>query len=88
MELVIDENRWNVSPQFYKLHHNMWLPFPFRNIAFFAGAILAVLVILVVYDEDVLTVEHVLTTTTLLGELRLFQIFCPLRKFQAFFIFC
>ena len=44
----------------------------FRNIAFFAGSILAVLVILVVYDEDVLTVEHVLTTTTILGNIDLF----------------
>ncbi|XP_071487635.1 autophagy-related protein 9A-like [Diadema antillarum] len=38
-----------------------------QNIAFFAGSILAVLIILTVYDEDVLTVEHVLTTMTLLG---------------------
>eukprot|EP00057_Strongylocentrotus_purpuratus_P009414 XP_011663888.1 PREDICTED: autophagy-related protein 9A [Strongylocentrotus purpuratus] len=38
-----------------------------RNIAFFAGSILAVLIILTVIDEDVLTVEHVLTTVTLLG---------------------
>ncbi|XP_041478449.1 autophagy-related protein 9A-like [Lytechinus variegatus] len=38
-----------------------------QNIAFFAGSILAVLIILTVIDEDVLTVEHVLTTVTLLG---------------------
>ncbi|XP_071956451.1 autophagy-related protein 9A-like [Antedon mediterranea] len=38
-----------------------------QNLAFFAGSILAVLIILTVYDEDVLTVEHVLTLMTLLG---------------------
>ena len=32
-----------------------------------AGAVLAVLVILTVYDEDVITVEHVLTIMTVLG---------------------
>nr|XP_033800764.1 autophagy-related protein 9A isoform X2 [Geotrypetes seraphini] len=38
-----------------------------KNIAFFAGSILAVLIALTVYDEDVLAVEHVLTMVTLLG---------------------
>ncbi len=38
-----------------------------RNFAFLAGAILAVLVLLTVYDEDVITVEHVLTIMTVLG---------------------
>lgn len=38
-----------------------------KNVAFVAGSILAVLLILTVYDEDVLTVEHVLTTITILG---------------------
>ncbi|KAK0073901.1 hypothetical protein PV326_012949, partial [Microctonus aethiopoides] len=38
-----------------------------KNIAFVAGSILAVLLILTVYDEDVLTVEHVLTAITILG---------------------
>lgn len=38
-----------------------------RNVVFVAGAILAVLLALTVYDEDVLTVEHVLTALTLLG---------------------
>ncbi|XP_067843035.1 autophagy-related protein 9A isoform X2 [Heptranchias perlo] len=38
-----------------------------KNLAFFAGSILAVLIALTVYDEDVLAVEHVLTTITLLG---------------------
>ncbi|KAJ8024436.1 Autophagy-related protein 9A [Holothuria leucospilota] len=38
-----------------------------QNVAFFAGSVLAVLIILTVVDEDVLTVEHVLTTMTLLG---------------------
>lgn len=39
----------------------------FRFISFTAGAILAVLVLLTIYDEDVLTVEHMLTTITSLG---------------------
>lgn len=38
-----------------------------RNLAFLAGAVLAVLVLLTVYDEDVITVEHVLTLMTILG---------------------
>ncbi|KAK2581383.1 hypothetical protein KPH14_005067 [Odynerus spinipes] len=38
-----------------------------KNVAFVTGSILAVLLILTVYDEDVLTVEHVLTTMTILG---------------------
>lgn len=38
-----------------------------KNIAFVAGSILVVLLILTIYDEDVLTVEHVLTTMTILG---------------------
>ncbi|XP_033327331.1 autophagy-related protein 9 isoform X2 [Megalopta genalis] len=38
-----------------------------KNIAFVSGSVLAVLLILTVYDEDVLTVEHVLTLITILG---------------------
>lgn len=38
-----------------------------KNVAFVAGSILVVLLILTIYDEDVLTVEHVLTTMTILG---------------------
>ncbi|XP_046397934.1 autophagy-related protein 9A isoform X1 [Ischnura elegans] len=38
-----------------------------KNIAFVTGALLAVLVLLTVYDEDVLTVDHVLTAITVLG---------------------
>lgn len=38
-----------------------------KNITFVAGAQLAVLVLLSVYDEDVLTVDHVLTAITVLG---------------------
>ncbi|CAN7997618.1 unnamed protein product, partial [Ixodes hexagonus] len=38
-----------------------------KNAAFFAGSILAVLLALTVYDEDVLTVEHVLSIITVLG---------------------
>ena len=40
-----------------------------RNIAFFAGSLLAVLVGLTVIDEDVLRVEKVLTLITILGVL-------------------
>ncbi|XP_026481173.1 autophagy-related protein 9A-like, partial [Ctenocephalides felis] len=38
-----------------------------RNIAFIAGGVLATLLILTVYDEDVLAVEHVLSIMTILG---------------------
>ncbi|KAG8236438.1 hypothetical protein J437_LFUL016965 [Ladona fulva] len=38
-----------------------------KNVTFFAGAQMAVLILLSVYDEDVLTVEHVLTAITVLG---------------------
>jgi autophagy-related protein 9 len=41
--------------------------FFFRFISFATGAILAVLILLTVYDEDVLNVEHMLTTITTLG---------------------
>jgi len=35
--------------------------------AFFAGSILAVLIMLTIADEDVLSVEHVLAVMTVLG---------------------
>ncbi|KAK6166142.1 hypothetical protein SNE40_022905 [Patella caerulea] len=38
-----------------------------KNTAFFAGSVLAVLVVLTVVDEDVLSVEHMLTTMTIAG---------------------
>jgi len=38
-----------------------------RNLAFLCGAVLAVLLLLTIYDEDVITVEHVLTIMTVLG---------------------
>lgn len=38
-----------------------------RSVAFMSGAVLAVLLSLTVYDEDVLSVEHVLTCITVLG---------------------
>ncbi|KAK7479311.1 hypothetical protein BaRGS_00029481 [Batillaria attramentaria] len=38
-----------------------------KNVMFFAGAILAVLVCLTIVDEDVLNVEHVLTIITVCG---------------------
>ncbi|XP_075436556.1 autophagy-related protein 9A-like [Ascaphus truei] len=40
-----------------------------KNLGFFAGSLLAVLIALTVYDEDVLTVQHILTTITVLGVL-------------------
>lgn len=38
-----------------------------RQVVFFAGALFAALLVLTVYDEDVLAVEHVLTAMTALG---------------------
>ncbi|CAH2035462.1 unnamed protein product, partial [Iphiclides podalirius] len=38
-----------------------------KNIVFLSASVLGVLVVLSVYDEDVLTVEHVLTIITILG---------------------
>ncbi|XP_027430381.1 autophagy-related protein 9B [Zalophus californianus] len=38
-----------------------------RQLVFFAGALFAALLVLTVYDEDVLAVEHVLTAMTALG---------------------
>lgn len=38
-----------------------------KNIAFFSGSVLAVLIVLTIYDEDVLTVQHILTAITVLG---------------------
>ncbi|XP_069585342.1 autophagy-related protein 9B [Ranitomeya imitator] len=40
-----------------------------KNLGFFAGSLLAVLIALTVYDEDVLTVQHILTAITVLGVL-------------------
>ncbi|KAF0302240.1 Autophagy-related protein 9A [Amphibalanus amphitrite] len=40
-----------------------------QNVMFVSGALLAVLLGLTIYDEDVITVEHVLTLMTLLGGL-------------------
>jgi autophagy-related protein 9 len=38
-----------------------------RNVAFICGAVFAVLSGLAIWDEDVLTVEHVLFIITILG---------------------
>uniref|UniRef100_A0A1B6D492 Autophagy-related protein 9 n=1 Tax=Clastoptera arizonana TaxID=38151 RepID=A0A1B6D492_9HEMI len=49
-----------------------------QNVVFVAGSILAVLLALTVYDEDVLTVDHVLSAITLLGGLVAgFRVFIP-----------
>lgn len=40
-----------------------------RNVAFISGSVLAVLLILTVWDEDVLNVEHMLTVMTVCGAL-------------------
>jgi len=38
-----------------------------KNVAFICGSVLAVLILLTVWDEDVLAVEHLLTVMTVLG---------------------
>ena len=38
-----------------------------KNVAFICGSVLAVTIILTVWDEDVLNVEHLLTVMTVLG---------------------
>lgn len=38
-----------------------------RNVAFIAGAFIAVLSLLTIYDEDVITVEHVLLVISVSG---------------------
>jgi len=59
-----------------------------KNVAFICGSVLAVLLALAVYDEDVVTVEHVVTLMTGMGAAvagaRVFipdenQVFCPER---------
>ena len=40
----------------------------FRNIAFFAGSILAVMLVLSFIDQDVLTAEHVISFMAMLGK--------------------
>ena len=49
-----------------KNFHSIFLIY-YWFISFTTGAILAVLIILTIYDEDVLNVEHMLTTMTSLG---------------------
>ena len=49
-----------------------------RNVGFLAGAVLAVLVLLTIYDEDVITVEHVLTLMTVLGAVVAGNSFIPI----------
>ena len=38
-----------------------------KNVAFICGSVLAVAIMLTVWDEDVLNVEHLLTVMTVLG---------------------
>lgn len=57
------------ATQYMNIFTSHFLSVIATNVAFFAGSILAVLVGLTVYDEDVLTVEHVLTAITTLGML-------------------
>jgi autophagy-related protein 9 len=63
-----------------------------RFISFTSGAILAVLIILTVYDEDVLNVDHMLTLMTGLGVvLGICRSLIPDevgRKESFFFLFC
>uniref|UniRef100_A0A3B5MGF7 Autophagy-related protein 9 n=1 Tax=Xiphophorus couchianus TaxID=32473 RepID=A0A3B5MGF7_9TELE len=48
-----------------------------KNVAFFSGSVLAVLIALTVYDEDVLTVQHILTAITVLGVVITITSFIP-----------
>lgn len=61
-----------------------------KNVAFFAGSLLAVLIALTIYDEDVLAVEHVLSSITLLGVCitvcRCVSV-CVLSRFEGFSTF-
>lgn len=61
----------------------------FRNVGFVSGAITAVLLILTVYDEDVITVEHLLTVITVLGGILAASklVFLPTFTCSVFFIF-
>ena len=52
--------------------------FCYRNIAFFAGSILAVMLALSFYDQDVLTAEHAISFMVMLGEIRLEILFFSL----------
>ncbi|KAM5124881.1 autophagy-related protein 9A-like [Mantella aurantiaca] len=63
-----------------------------KHMAFLAGSVLAVLITLTVYDEDVLAVQHLLTMVTLLGVMvtvcRSFipeehNVFCPERLLKV-----
>uniref|UniRef100_A0A1B6MNA5 Autophagy-related protein 9 n=1 Tax=Graphocephala atropunctata TaxID=36148 RepID=A0A1B6MNA5_9HEMI len=49
-----------------------------KNVVFVSGSILAILLALTVYDQDVLTVDHVLTAITVLGIIMAsFRVFIP-----------
>ena len=63
-----------------------------KNVAFICGSVLAVAIMLTVWDEDVLNVEHVLTIITCLGGViaicRVFLpdenlVFCPEKTLTA-----
>jgi autophagy-related protein 9 len=63
-----------------------------QNVAFIAGSVLAVLIVLSVWDEDVLNVEHGLTVMTALGAIVAFSrgfipddnlVFCPEKLLTA-----
>ncbi len=60
--LLKQQSRYQSSIRFIR-----FLFFFFRFISFTSGAILAVLILLTIYDEDVLNVEHMLTLMTCLG---------------------
>ncbi|CAI9556257.1 unnamed protein product [Staurois parvus] len=63
------EPRLQTGHQVHELLRLPLLAIAAKNLAFFAGSILAVLIALTVYDEDVLTVQHILTAITVLGVL-------------------
>ncbi|KAK4879577.1 hypothetical protein RN001_007723 [Aquatica leii] len=55
------------ATRYFSAFNSPMLSIVASNLAFIFGAILAVLLVLTVYDEDVLAVEHILTTITVLG---------------------
>ncbi|XP_006895218.1 PREDICTED: autophagy-related protein 9B [Elephantulus edwardii] len=55
-----------------------------RQVVFYAGALLAALLVFTIYDEDVLAVQHVLTAMTALGvTATVARSFLPDEKFQG-----
>ncbi|KAH3716327.1 autophagy-related protein 9A-like [Dreissena polymorpha] len=58
---------YKAADMYLSIFSSQFLAIIAKNIAFFAGSVLAVLVVLTLIDEDVLNVEHVLTIMTFAG---------------------